>query len=146
MKQIPKSERPREKALMHGIESLSNRELLALLIRSGTANHSAFDIADDYDVEDVYNGLMRQGADICLKTLDKIIESNGYPQSISQDDLIVKCGELHHAPKIFKETCMIDWTKNVKQIYDLAVKCAAIIILYQKTGSLSAPCFFFVMR
>jgi DNA repair protein RadC len=47
MKQIPKSERPREKALMHGIESLSNRELLALLIRSGTAKHSAFDIADD---------------------------------------------------------------------------------------------------
>ena len=28
----------------------------------------------DYDVEDVYNGLMRQGADICLKTLGKIIE------------------------------------------------------------------------
>ena len=77
-----------------------------------------FDIADDYDVEDVYNGLMRRGADICLKTLDKIIESDGYPQSISQDDLIVKCGELHHAPKIFKETCMIEWTKNVKQIYD----------------------------
>ena len=32
-----------------------------------------FDIADDYDVEDVYNGLMRQGAAICLKTLDKTI-------------------------------------------------------------------------
>lgn len=77
-----------------------------------------FDIADDYDVEDVYNGLMRLGADICLKTLDKIIESDGYPPSISQDDMIVKCGELHHAPKIFKETCMIDWTKNAKQIYD----------------------------
>ena len=47
MKQIPITERPREKALMHGIDSLSNRELLALLIRSGTANHSAFEIADD---------------------------------------------------------------------------------------------------
>ena len=47
MKQIPISERPREKALIHGVESLSNRELLALLIRSGTANHNVFEISDD---------------------------------------------------------------------------------------------------
>ncbi|MBQ7890222.1 MAG: DNA repair protein RadC [Erysipelotrichaceae bacterium] len=43
---IPISERPREKALQHGVESLSNRELLAILIRHGTSGNSALDIAD----------------------------------------------------------------------------------------------------
>jgi methionyl-tRNA formyltransferase len=27
-------------------------------------------------------------------------------------------GELKMAPKIFKETCQVDWTKSAKQIYD----------------------------
>ncbi len=47
MKQLPVSERPREKALRYGIESLSNRELLALLIRHGTSGYSVLDIADE---------------------------------------------------------------------------------------------------
>lgn len=47
MKQLPVSERPREKALRYGVDSLSNRELLALLIRHGTAGYSALDIADE---------------------------------------------------------------------------------------------------
>lgn len=65
MKQMPLSERPREKALIHGVESLSNRELLALLIRSGTAGHSALDIADEL----LKNGLGALGrmsfSDLC---------------------------------------------------------------------------------
>ena len=65
MKQLPLSERPREKAMMHGIESLSNRELLALLIRSGTAGHSAYDIADDL-LKDGLAGLSRMTfSDLC---------------------------------------------------------------------------------
>ena len=40
------NERPREKALRLGIESLSNRELLALLLRSGVAGFSALEVAD----------------------------------------------------------------------------------------------------
>ena len=65
MKQLPPSERPREKAMVHGIESLSNRELLALLIRSGTAGHSAYDIADDL-LKDGLAGLSRMTfSDLC---------------------------------------------------------------------------------
>ena len=33
---IPKNERPMEKLLMYGAEDLSNAELLAVLLRSGT--------------------------------------------------------------------------------------------------------------
>ncbi|MFV0255037.1 MAG: RadC family protein [Erysipelotrichaceae bacterium] len=46
VKEIPINERPREKAFNYGIEYLSDRELLALLIRSGTKKHSAIEIAD----------------------------------------------------------------------------------------------------
>lgn len=38
-------ERPREKALKHGVGSLSNQELLALLISTGTKEKSALDLA-----------------------------------------------------------------------------------------------------
>lgn len=39
-------EQPREKALRYGIASLSNRELLAIIIRSGTPSSSALELAD----------------------------------------------------------------------------------------------------
>lgn len=39
------AEKPREKALLNGLESLSDTELLALLIESGSKNKSAFDLA-----------------------------------------------------------------------------------------------------
>lgn len=41
-----KQERPRERALMQGMHVLSNRELLAILLRSGTREHSVLDLAD----------------------------------------------------------------------------------------------------
>ncbi len=44
---LPTYEKPREKALQFGIDSLSNTELLALLIRHGTKNHSSLEIAKE---------------------------------------------------------------------------------------------------
>ena len=46
VKELPSEERPREKALMYGINTLSNRELLAIIIRNGTKNCSSLQIAD----------------------------------------------------------------------------------------------------
>lgn len=40
-------ERPREKAFNKGIDSLSNRELIALLLRSGTKEKSVLELADE---------------------------------------------------------------------------------------------------
>lgn len=77
-----------------------------------------FDIADDYNVENVYDGLMNLGAAICLRTLDKIVEADGHPAAIAQEDMIAADGELHPAPKIFKETCRIDWHLPQKRVYD----------------------------
>jgi methionyl-tRNA formyltransferase len=73
-----------------------------------------FDIPDDADVEYVYDGLMHLGAQICLETLDTIVAADGHPASIPQEDV----ADLKPAPKIFKETCEVDWTKTAKQVYD----------------------------
>ena len=76
-----------------------------------------FAIPDDADVEYVYDGLMHLGAQLCLETLDAIIAADGHPASIPQDTVLDGL-PIKSAPKIFKETCEIDWTKNAKQVYD----------------------------
>ena len=77
-----------------------------------------FDIPDTADVEYVYDGLMHLGAEICLATLERIIASDGHPESIPQEQLLTTGQTLHPAPKIFKETCEINWHQPAKQIYD----------------------------
>ena len=84
-----------------------------------------FRIPDDANVEYVYDGLMHLGAQICLETLDLIVNTDGKPQTYSQEDVVRswfksngKITSLKPAPKIFKETCEIDWTKSAKQVYD----------------------------
>ena len=46
MKQLPKSERPYEKLLMYGAKKLSNAELLAIIIKTGTKEETSIDIAN----------------------------------------------------------------------------------------------------
>lgn len=77
-----------------------------------------FDIPEEADVEYVYDGLMHLGAEICLETLDKIIAADGHPESIPQEQMIPVGSELHAAPKIFKETCQINWNQPAKKVYD----------------------------
>ncbi len=77
-----------------------------------------FEIKDEYNVENVYNGLMILGADVAIKTIDRIIEGNGHVDSLPQEEMIDTGTELHHAPKIFKETCRIDWSMTGKRIHD----------------------------
>ena len=45
IKQIPKEDRPYERLINLGVESLSNEELLAIIIKSGTKKESSKDIA-----------------------------------------------------------------------------------------------------
>jgi methionyl-tRNA formyltransferase len=77
-----------------------------------------FDIPDEADVEYVYDGLMHLGAEICLETIEKIIASDGHPESIPQEELEGKFSRLYDAPKLFKNTCEIDWNRPSKRIYD----------------------------
>lgn len=51
IKELPKFERPREKAIRYGIENLSNEELLAIMLRTGTRDMSALDLAHKLNSE-----------------------------------------------------------------------------------------------
>lgn len=60
MKELPISERPYEKLKMYGAENLSNSELLAIIIKNGTKEYTALDLAnkvlklnDNKDKEDL---------------------------------------------------------------------------------------------
>ena len=46
MKDLPKSERPYEKFLMYGAKKLSNAELLAIIIKTGTKDETSVNIAN----------------------------------------------------------------------------------------------------
>lgn len=45
IKEWDSNDKPREKMLQHGKKNLSNAELIAILLRSGNAEHSALDLA-----------------------------------------------------------------------------------------------------
>ena len=77
-----------------------------------------FPIPDDADVEYVYNGLMHLGADIAEETINLVLEGDGHVESTDQNQLTTTDSELHPAPKIFKDTCKINWTLTAKQVYD----------------------------
>ena len=78
-----------------------------------------FPIPDDADVEYVYDGLMHLGADIAVETIDRILEGDGQVEAVPQEEWNASQEEtLKPAPKIFKDTCRIDWNKSAKQVYD----------------------------
>lgn len=64
---------------------------------------------------DLYDNLMNTGAALLLKTVDSIID--GSVKSIPQDEAGFK-GELLPAPKIFTETCKIDWSQPASRIHN----------------------------
>lgn len=88
----------------------------------------SFAIPDTADVEYVYNGLMHLGAKIAMDTIEliasKLPEDNldnvdfaAVLDSISAPQEFENV-ELNHAPKIFKETCEINWNQSAKKVYN----------------------------
>ncbi|MGB4537657.1 MAG: UPF0758 domain-containing protein, partial [Bacilli bacterium] len=47
LREMPESERPRERLLKNGVKSLSNYELLAIILRTGSRSVSAIDLAKE---------------------------------------------------------------------------------------------------
>lgn len=74
-------------------------------------------ISDTDNVGDVHDRLMMLGGKLVVETVDNII--NGTVTSVEQDDMLSEGEDLRPAPKIFHDTCRIDWKgMNMKQIYD----------------------------
>ncbi len=85
-----------------------------------------FPIPDSANVEYVYDGLMRLGAELAIETIDLLCEKVAgdfdADKILSVMNEITEAQEdssdLRHAPKIFKETCEIDWRQKASAIYN----------------------------
>ena len=74
-------------------------------------------IAENDTVGDIHDRLMIVGAKLVLRTIDAL--ANGEVDAIDQDQLIENPTLIKHAPKIFKEDCRIDWTKDTESVRNL---------------------------
>ncbi len=73
-------------------------------------------IAETDNAETIHDNLMRRGAQLVKKTVD-LLES-GKMNAIDQSRFITHDSVLKSAPKIFKETCKINFNQNVEQIFN----------------------------
>lgn len=60
----------------------------------------------------LYERLMRKGANLVVKTAEAIAQGS-YPQEPQSES-----GDIKAAPKIFRETCEIDWTRSAVEIHN----------------------------
>ncbi len=76
------------------------------------------EILPEDNVGDVHDKLMHLGAELTVKTIDSIID--GSLTTISQEELTAmeNC-EPTSAPKIFHETCRVDWTRKAVEVHNL---------------------------
>lgn len=74
-------------------------------------------INDDDNAGTLHDKLMKLGAELVLKTVDAILENS--IDTIPQNELISDETILKPAPKIFKETCRINWDDTATNIRNL---------------------------
>ncbi len=68
------------------------------------------------NVEVVHDRLMKLGADMVIDTVDAIIAGTVKP--IPQDQMLTAGEQPTPAPKIFTETCRVDWNRPAEQVYN----------------------------
>ena len=66
---------------------------------------------------DVHDALMEKGASLVLQTVRTLIDHNA--ELRVQKSFIQGSEELKPAPKIHRETCLIDWNQSTENIYNL---------------------------
>lgn len=75
------------------------------------------EISPDENVGDVHDRLMELGAELTIDTLNHILSGDLKP--IPQEEMIHFDGTPRQAPKIFKDTCHIDWNRPAREIHNL---------------------------
>lgn len=73
-------------------------------------------IADDETAGELHDDMKETGAKLLLETLERLASGNliEKPQPVS-----VEGEPLKHAPKIYTETCKINWNKSVDDVFNL---------------------------
>ena len=73
------------------------------------------EILDNDNAGDLRDKLMLAGAELLIRTVNAIKKNDIHP--IPQDSIDTE--SLKHAPKIFKEDCLINWENDTVKIYNL---------------------------
>lgn len=74
-------------------------------------------IGENDNAGKIHDELMIVGAGLVQKTVDMILE--GSVDAVDQKQFFSDEKDLKHAPKIFKETCRINWEKPAGEIHNL---------------------------
>ncbi len=87
IKEMPKEERPIEKLLKYGVENLSNEELLAIILKTGTRDSSSVEVA--------HHLLMKSGGlkNITNIPLNIMMEQKGI--GLKKATTLIACFELY---------------------------------------------------
>ena len=92
-------------------------------------------ILPDDNAGTMHDKLMKLGADLTVRTLEDILA--GTVKQVSQQSF--STDELRPAPKIFKETCRIDWNQTTAKVNDfirgLSPYPAAWTVLHSASGA-----------
>lgn len=78
-------------------------------------SQQSIEIGPDENVGSVHDRLMELGASLTLKTIDDILRGDCHP--MPQEEMIKEI-EPCDAPKIFKETCRIDWNRPAAEVHN----------------------------
>lgn len=76
IKNLPLEDRPREKLFLRGVEALTDAELVAILLRTGTAERSALDIGKELTAD---GGLYKRLAGV--RNLNELMQIKGMGQA-----------------------------------------------------------------
>ncbi|MBB4035876.1 methionyl-tRNA formyltransferase [Dysgonomonas hofstadii] len=74
-------------------------------------------IEDEDNAGVIHDKLMLVGSKLVCKTVDMLLENK--VDAVDQSQFFTDENDLKAAPKIFKETCRIDWNKPAKDIHNL---------------------------
>jgi methionyl-tRNA formyltransferase len=73
-------------------------------------------VSETDTAETLHDRLMSIGSLLVIKTVDALLSGN--VQGVDQQTVVPENTVLHTAPKIFKETCRIDFEQPARRIYD----------------------------
>lgn len=72
------------------------------------------EITDADDAGTLHDKLMMIGGETVVDTVRSIVRG----EAVARTQASMYDGDLRPAPKIFRDTCRIDWSKNCEQLYD----------------------------
>lgn len=79
----------------------------------------SFPVGEDETAGEVHDRMKEIGADVLVQTVRGLLK--GELKAVSQDSVAARLpeSELRHAPKLFTDTCRIDFTKTTREIHNL---------------------------